>query len=312
MTKRAFLFAGQGAQKLGMASDLYATYPVVKETFDTASRILGYDLRELIDSNEEKLNQTRYTQPAILTTSVAIYRLLAENGIAPDIVAGLSLGEYSALVAAGALSFEDAVALVAKRGEFMETAAPAGTGKMVAVMNTDPNLIEEICQEASEKGVVTPANYNTPAQIVIGGEVGAVDYAVELLKEAGAKRAVMLPVSAPFHSRLMEPAALRLKEELDKIQVSDAQIPVVANVTGKILTNANDIKESLVTQAANPVLWEDCVAEMVNFGVTRFVEVGPGKVLTGFTKKINKDMELANVEDIASLEKTLEFLKGVR
>ena len=155
-----------------MASDLYAAYPIVKETFDTASRILGYDLRELIDSNEEKLNQTRYTQPAILTTSVAIYRLLAENGIAPDIVAGLSLGEYSALVAAGALSFEDAVALVAKRGEFMETAAPAGTGKMVAVMNTDPNLIEEICQEASEKGVVTPANYNTPAQIVIGGEVG--------------------------------------------------------------------------------------------------------------------------------------------
>ncbi len=182
MTKRAFLFAGQGAQKLGMASDLYAAYPVVKETFDTASRILGYDLRELIDSNEEKLNQTRYTQPAILTTSVAIYRLLAENGITPDIVAGLSLGEYSALVAAGALSFEDAVALVAKRGEFMETVLLEG--KMVAVMNTDPSLIEEICQKASEKGVVTPANYNTPAQIVIGGEVEAVDYAVELLKRS--------------------------------------------------------------------------------------------------------------------------------
>ena len=194
VTKRAFLFGGQGAQKLGMASDLYAAYPIVKETFDTASRILGYDLRELIDSNEEKLNQTRYTQPAILTTSVAIYRLLAENGIAPDIVAGLSLGEYSALVAAGALSFEDTVAIVAKRGEFMETAAPAGSGKMVAVMNTDPNLIEEICQEASEKGVVTPANYNTPAQIVIGGEVEAVDYAVELLKEAGVRKLIELKV----------------------------------------------------------------------------------------------------------------------
>ena len=180
MTKRAFLFAGQGAQKLGMASDLYATYPIVKETFDTASQILGYDLRELIDSDEDKLNQTRFTQPAILTTSVAIYRLLAAKGMTPDIVAGLSLGEYSALVAAGALSFEEAVALVAKRGEFMETAAPAGSGKMVAVMNTDPALIEEICQQASEKGVVTPANYNTPAQMVIGGEVEAVDYAAEL------------------------------------------------------------------------------------------------------------------------------------
>ena len=215
MTKRAFLFAGQGAQKLGMASDLYAAYPVVKETFDTASRILGYDLRELIDSNEEKLNQTRYTQPAILTTSVAIYRLLVENGITPDIVAGLSLGEYSALVAAGALSFEDAVALVAKRGEFMETAAPAGSGKMVAVMNTDPSLIEEICQQASEKGVVTPANYNTPAQIVIGGEVAAVDYAVELLKEAGAKRLIPLNVSGPFHTALLESASQKLAAELE-------------------------------------------------------------------------------------------------
>ena len=310
MTKRAFLFAGQGAQKLGMASDLYAAYPVVKETFDTASRILGYDLRELIDSNEEKLNQTRYTQPAILTTSVAIYRLLAENGITPDIVAGLSLGEYSALVAAGALSFEDAVALVAKRGEFMETAAPAGSGKMVAVMNTDPSLIEEICQKASEKGVVTPANYNTPAQIVIGGEVEAVDYAVELLKEAGAKRAVMLPVSAPFHSRLMEPAAKRLQEELDKIKVKDAQIPVVANITGEILKDGATIKAALVKQAAAPVLWEDCVATMVDFGATRFVEVGPGKVLTGFTKKINKAMELANVEDETSLAAAIAFLQG--
>ena len=234
MTKRAFLFAGQGAQKLGMASDLYATYPVVKETFDTASRILGYDLRELIDSDEEKLNQTRYTQPAILTTSVAIYRLLAENGITPDIVAGLSLGEYSALVAAGALSFEDAVALVAKRGEFMETAAPAGSGKMVAVMNTDPSLIEEICQKASEKGVVTPANYNTPAQIVIGGEVEAVDYAVELLKEAGAKRLIPLNVSGPFHTALLESASQKLAAELEKVSFNDFTLPFVKDVLKEI------------------------------------------------------------------------------
>ena len=168
MTKTAFLFAGQGAQKLGMASDLYEKYPIVRETFDQASSILGYNLRDLIDKEEDKLNQTRYTQPAILTTSVAIYGLLQEKGFKADMVAGLSLGEYSALVASGALNFEDAVALVAKRGEFMETAAPAGTGKMVAVMNTEASLIEEICQKASIKGVVTPANYNTPITICAG------------------------------------------------------------------------------------------------------------------------------------------------
>ncbi len=182
---------------------------------------------------------------------------------------------------------------------------------MAAILALPREEVVAICKDIDASvGSVQAVNFNCPGQIVIAGETAAVEAAAEKMKAAGAKRAVMLPVSAPFHSRLMEPAAIRLKEELDKIQVSDAQIPVVANVTGKILTNANDIKESLVTQAASPVLWEDCVAEMINFGVTRFVEVGPGKVLTGFTKKINKDMELANVEDIASLDKTLEFLKG--
>ena len=283
MTKRAFLFAGQGAQKLGMASDLYATYPVVKETFDTASRILGYDLRELIDSNEEKLNQTRYTQPAILTTSVAIYRLLAENGITPDIVAGLSLGEYSALVAAGALSFEDAVALVAKRGEFMETAAPAGSGKMVAVMNIDPSLIEEICQKASEKGVVTPANYNTPAQIVIGGEVEAVDYAVELLKEAGAKRLIPLNVSGPFHTAF-----------------NDFTLPLVGNTEAQIM-KSEDVKALLARQVMEPVRFYDSIATIQEFGVDEVIEIGPGKVLSGFLKKIDKTLPTQNVENQASL-----------
>ncbi len=199
MTKTAFLFAGQGSQTVGMVRDLYEYYPIVRETFDQASQILGYDIRALIDNQEDKLHQTRYTQPAILTTSVAIFRLLEEEGVQPDMVAGLSLGEYSALVASGALAFEDAIALIAKRGEYMETAAPAGTGKMVAVLNTDVNLIEEICSTVTY-GIVSPANYNTPAQIVIGGEVAAVDEAVELLKEAGVKRMIPLNVSGPFPS----------------------------------------------------------------------------------------------------------------
>ena len=284
MTKRAFLFAGQGAQKLGMASDLYATYPVVKETFDTASRILGYDLRELIDSNEEKLNQTRYTQPAIF--------------------AGLSLGEYSALVAAGALSFEDVVALVAKRGEFMETAAPAGSGKMVAVMNTDPSLIEEICQKASEKGVVTPANYNTPAQIVIGGEVEAVDYAVELLKEAGAKRLIPLNVSGPFHTALLESASQKLAAELEKVSFNDFTLPLVGNTEAQIM-KSEDVKALLARQVMEPVRFYDSIATIQEFGVDEVIEIGPGKVLSGFLKKIDKTLPTQNVEDQASLDALL-------
>ena len=311
MTKRAFLFAGQGAQKLGMASDLYAAYPVVKETFDAASRILGYDLRELIDSNEEKLNQTRYTQPAILTTSVAIYRLLAENGITPDIVAGLSLGEYSALVAAGALSFEDAVALVAKRGEFMETAAPAGSGKMVAVMNTDPSLIEEICQQASEKGVVTPANYNTPAQIVIGGEVAAVDYAVELLKEAGAKRLIPLNVSGPFHTALLESASQKLAAELEKVSFNDFDLPLVGNTEATIM-KSEDVKALLARQVKEPVRFYDSIATIQEFGVDEVIEIGPGKVLSGFLKKIDKTLPTHNVEDQASLDALLNAKNEVK
>ncbi len=305
MTKRAFLFAGQGAQKLGMAADLYDKYAIVKETFDTASQILGYDLRDLIDNDEEKLNQTRYTQPAILTTSVAIARLLAEKGYTPDIVAGLSLGEYSALVAAGALTFEDAVALVAKRGEFMETAAPVGSGKMVAVMNTDPALIEEICQRASEKGVVTPANYNTPAQIVIGGEVAAVDYAVELLKEAGAKRLIPLNVSGPFHTALLKSASEKLAAELKKVTFSDFALPLVSNTEAQIM-RVEDIKSLLARQVMEPVRFYDSIATIQDFGVDEVIEIGPGKVLSGFLKKIDKTLPAKSVEDEASLQALLK------
>ena len=304
MTKTAFLFAGQGAQKLGMARDLYDQYPIVKETFDTASRVLGYDVRDLIDHDEEKLNQTRYTQPAILTTSVAIYRLLVEKGLQPDMVAGLSLGEYSALVAAGSLDFEDAVALIAKRGQFMETAAPAGTGKMVAVMNTDVALIEEACEKASDKGYVKPANYNTPAQIVIGGDVAAVDAAVDYLKEAGAKRLIPLNVSGPFHTALLQPASEKLAMELETVDFHDFQVPLVGNTEAKVMEK-EQIKSLLARQVMEPVRFYESIDTMKELGLTKVIEIGPGKVLSGFLKKIDKNIEVLAVEDEASLQALL-------
>lgn len=305
MTKTAFLFAGQGAQYLGMGRDFYDQYPIVKKTIDQASQVLGYDLRHLIDTEEEKLNQTRYTQPAILATSVAIYRLLKEKGYQPDMVAGLSLGEYSALVASGALDFEDAVSLVAKRGVFMEEAAPAGSGKMVAVLNTPVEVIEEACQKASELGVVTPANYNTPAQIVIGGEVAAVDRAVELVQEAGAKRLIPLKVSGPFHTALLEPASQKLAETLAQVSFADFTCPLVGNTEAAVMQK-EDIVQLLTRQVKEPVRFYESIAVMQEAGVTNFIEIGPGKVLSGFVKKIDKTAKLANVEDQASLEALLE------
>ena len=304
MTKTAFLFAGQGAQKLGMARDLYDQYPIVKETYDQASRVLGYDLRDLIDHDEEKLNQTRFTQPAILTTSVAIYRLLVEKGLQPDMVAGLSLGEYSALVAAGSLDFEDAVALISKRGQFMETAAPAGTGKMVAVMNTDVALIEEACEKASDKGYVKPANYNTPAQIVIGGDVAAVDAAVDYLKEAGAKRLIPLNVSGPFHTTLLQPASEKLALELETVDFQEFQIPLVGNTEAKVMEK-EQIKSLLARQVMEPVRFYESIDTMKELGLTKVIEIGPGKVLSGFLKKIDKNIEALAVEDEASLQALL-------
>ena len=305
MTKTAFLFAGQGAQYLGMGRELYDQYAIVKETIDQASQVLGYDLRDLIDNDETKLNQTRYTQPAILATSVAIYRLLKEEGYQPDIVAGLSLGEYSALVASGALDFEDAVALVAKRGAYMEEAAPAGSGKMVAVLNTPVEVIEQACKEASQLGVVTPANYNTPSQIVIGGEVVAVDRAVELLQEAGAKRLIPLNVSGPFHTALLESASQKLAQVLENVEFNDFACPLVGNTEAKVMEK-EQIAELLTRQVKEPVRFYESIAVMQEAGVTRFIEIGPGKVLSGFVKKIDKTAQLANVEDQASLQALLE------
>lgn len=301
MTKTAFLFAGQGAQYLGMARDLYDQFEVVKATFDQASTALGYDLRDLIDKDEDKLNQTRYTQPAILTTSVAIYRLLREKGYQPDMVAGLSLGEYSALVASGALDFETAVALVAKRGAYMEEAAPAGSGKMVAVLNTDLAVIEQACQEAASLGVVTPANYNTPAQIVIGGEVAAVDKAVELLQAAGAKRLIPLKVSGPFHTALLQPASQKLAQALEELDFADFALPLVGNTEASVMEKSQ-IKSLLTRQVMEPVRFYESIATMQAAGVTDFVEIGPGKVLSGFIKKIDKTASVQQVEDLDSLQ----------
>ncbi|HHU5277787.1 TPA: ACP S-malonyltransferase [Streptococcus agalactiae] len=297
MNKVAFLFAGQGAQKLGMARDLYETFPIVKETFDKASHVLGYDLRELIDKDLDKLNQTKYTQPAILTTSTAIYRLiLKEIGLRPDMVAGLSLGEYSALVASGAIRFEDAVVLVSRRGQLMEAAAPAGSGKMVAILNADRQIIEDACKKASQFGIVSPANYNTPKQIVIGGESIAVNAAVEELKQQGVKRLIPLNVSGPFHTALLKPASQKLSDVLDKVHFSVSEIPVIGNTEAQIMKK-DDIKSLLARQVMEPVRFDESIETMKKMGMTQVVEIGPGKVLSGFLKKIDSSLSVYSVED---------------
>lgn len=311
--KMAMVFPGQGAQIVGMGKDLYDRYDLVKALFAEADEMTGTSITKLcFEGPEDELRKTENTQPAILTVSVACQRILADQGYLPDIVAGHSLGEYSALVTAGVISFADAVKAVKTRGRLMQEAVPLGQGAMAAVLGLDRNKIVEICREAS--GEMTPVqavNFNCPGQVVIAGETDAVESASKLLKEAGAKRVVGLPVSAPFHSILMQPAALRLQTVLSNIDFHDAVIPVVVNVDGTVVTKGNRLRELLVKQAAAPVLWEDCVNTMAAEGADLFFEAGPGKVLTGFTKKILKDVKTMNVEDLASLEKALDDLKGV-
>ncbi|MDR0199799.1 MAG: ACP S-malonyltransferase [Streptococcaceae bacterium] len=302
MNKLAFLFSGQGAQKQGMAQDLADKYPIVARTFAESSEILGYDLATLINADDGRLNETQFTQPAILTTSIALYRLIiAETDLRPDAVAGLSLGEYSALVAAGALDFATAVSLVAQRGALM---SQMQSGKMVAILGTDTALIEEACGEASSLGIVSPANYNTPAQTVIGGETQAVDKALELLQAAGSKKQIELKVSGPFHTALMAPAAAEFAKILETTAFHDFNVPLVSNTTGKIMAQ-DEIRTLLTRQMQEPVRWVDSIQTMTkNLGITRFIEVGPGKVLSGFVKKIAPEAsDISNVEDFESFRK---------
>ena len=313
MSKLAFVFPGQGAQKVGMGKDFYDNYDVAKKMFKEADEALGYSIMKMcFEGPEEDLKLTANTQPAILTISCIANEILKENGIQPEITGGHSLGEYSALVAAGVLNFQDAVVLVHKRGSYMQEAVPVGEGGMAAIIGVDRDKIVEVCQQVSAESPVQAVNFNCPGQIVIAGATKGVELAVEELKAAGAKKAVILPVSAPFHSTLMKPAAEKLAVELDKVTISDAKIPVVANVSAEILTKAEEIKASLVAQAASPVLWEDCVARMKEFGADVLLEAGPGKTLCGFNRRIDKTITSLNVEDVASLEKSLDYFKEVR
>lgn len=313
MSKLAFVFPGQGAQKVGMGKDFFDNYDIAKKMFKEADEALGYSIMKMcFEGPEEDLKLTANTQPAILTISCIANEILKENGVQPEITGGHSLGEYSALVAAGVLKFQDAVALVHKRGAYMQEAVPVGEGGMAAIIGVDREKIVEICQSVSAESPVQAVNFNCPGQIVIAGATRGVELAVEELKAAGAKKAVILPVSAPFHSTLMKPAAEKLAVELDKVTLSDARIPVVANVNAQVLTRAEDIKASLVAQAASPVLWEDCVAKMKEFGADVLLEAGPGKTLCGFNRRIDKSIKSLNVEDVESLEKSLDYFKEVR
>ncbi|AAR34976.1 ACP S-malonyltransferase [Geobacter sulfurreducens] len=303
MSKRAFIFPGQGSQYAGMGKDLADTFPVARQVFEEADDALGSSLSRLcFEGPEEQLKLTANTQPAILTTSVAAFRVLqAETGLTADFLAGHSLGEYSALVAAGALGFADAVRTVRARGTFMQEAVPVGEGAMAAMLGIEPAVLAEICAEAAQGEVVSPANFNSPGQIVIAGNTGAVNRAIEIAKAKGFRKAMLLPVSAPFHSSLMVPAGERLAEVLAAVAVGDLVAPVVTNVEATPNSDKGRVKELLVRQVSAPVLWDASVREMVSLGVTRFVEIGPGKVLSGLVKRIEKEAGTANVEDTAGI-----------
>lgn len=306
MRKIAFVFPGQGAQVPGMGKEIYDEFAIAREVFGVASETLGYDMADLcFVGSEEQLKMTEYTQPSILTVSYAIAKVLEEKGIVPECVAGLSLGEYSALTCAGALNFSEALHIVTKRGQYMQEAVPVGVGTMAAILGLSNEKVELACELASKVGIVQAVNYNCPGQLVIAGEVAAVEKAVEIAKESGAKKAVMLPVSVPFHTSLLDSAGERLKVELEKIRIEELKIPLVNNVYADYSQNAAETLNVLVKQVSNPVRWDESIQLMIDDGVDTFIEVGPGKSLGKFIKRISKEVTVLNVEDLASLEKTL-------
>ncbi|MBS9439177.1 [acyl-carrier-protein] S-malonyltransferase [Photorhabdus noenieputensis] len=308
MSEFAMVFPGQGSQDLGMLADLATTFPVVEQTFAEASDVLGYDLWALVQQGpEEELNKTWQTQPALLAASVAIWRVWQEKGgKAPSLMAGHSLGEYSALVCAGVIDFKQAIRLVELRGKLMQEAVPEGVGAMYVIIGLDNESIDRACKEAAQGQIVSPVNFNSPGQVVIAGEKEAVERAGDACKAAGAKRALPLAVSVPSHCALMKPAADKLAVVLEGIEFSHPQFPVVNNVDVKMEQSAEAIRDALVRQLYNPVRWTETVEFIVGQGVERLLEIGPGKVLTGLTKRIVNTLSAAAVNDTASLVTALE------
>jgi [acyl-carrier-protein] S-malonyltransferase len=307
----AFMFPGQGSQKVGMLSEAHERYPSVRDTFTEASDALGYDVWQMVsDGPQDALNLTETTQPVLLTCSVALWRAwCAEGGPRPAVMAGHSLGEFSALACAGALGFADAVSLVRQRGAFMQTAVPVGEGAMAAIIGLEDDAIEAICVEIAQQTgqVVAPVNYNSPGQVVIAGHAGPVEKAIDALKEAGAKRALPLPVSAPFHTSLMQPAGEQLAEVMRSIQVSAPEIPVVHNVHAATESDPEAIRQLLVKQIHSPVRWTECMQTMISSGASRFVECGPGKVLGGLARRIDRALSCGYTETPAELASALEM-----
>jgi [acyl-carrier-protein] S-malonyltransferase len=303
----AFVFPGQGSQQLGMLSELAADHPVIQETFAEASQALGFDLWDMTQNGpEEALNSTENTQPALLTAGVALWRLWQQRGGAnPTVMAGHSLGEYTALVCAGAMSLADGVRLVKLRGEYMQQAVPAGTGAMAAILGLDDDAIATACESAAKGAVVSPVNYNCPGQVVIAGEKAAVERAIEACKAAGAKRAIPLPVSVPSHCALMRPAADQMAQAMSAIELQMPHIPVVQNVSADVPDDLDNLKNNLLQQLYSPVLWTASVQKMAADGVETLIECGPGKVLTGLNKKIDRALVGMSISDPAGLEKAL-------
>lgn len=307
MTDLALLFPGQGSQYAGMGKLLSEQYEEARQVFEEADSVLGFPLSELcFEGPEEELKKTENTQPALLTVSIAAYRVLEKHGIRPAFVAGHSLGEYSALVAAGSLPFKDAVSLVRKRGQYMQEAVPAGIGAMAALLKLPEGKLQQILEEAAQGEVVSAANLNSPDQVAIAGHAKAVERAMELAKAAGAKRAILLPVSAPFHCSLMRPAQQRLKADLDSTGFKDLQFPLINNWQARVITTADDAREGLYRQVPNSVRWTDSIRELGRQGIKRFIEVGPGSVLLGLCRGIDPTLEGVKFGEPPDLEKVLD------